>query len=106
MISLESGTALTLLLAIIAAAVGYGRLQNRDENQGKSIDCLETWKKEHEKDADLKRTFYETRMTAFEVRLGKGEEKFDGISRDLIEIKNDLRTLLGRRRDDREKGGD
>ncbi len=101
MISLENGTALALAVAVIGAAVGYGKLQGLIESLSARVKLAEDWKDVHEKDATTQRAAYEVRLTAFDVRLGRGEEKFEQISRDITDIKVDLRTLLTRRRGDR-----
>jgi hypothetical protein len=100
-VTFELGTLLALILAIIAGAVGYGKLHGVIDALAARVGVAEDWKLAHESDAEAKRSVFDIRLTAFEVRLGRGEEKFEQISRDIGDIKKDVRTLLTRRRDDR-----
>ncbi len=54
-------------------------------------------------DMEARMNLAESRSGTLEVRLGRGEEKFDGIEKALFEIKTDIRILLSRRRKDREQ---
>jgi hypothetical protein len=100
-VNFELGTLIGLISTIVLAGIGYGKLQGRIDSQLEKVAALEKWKSDHEVDVATHRTVTDTRLTAFDVRLGRGEEKFEQISRDIGDIKQDLRTLLNRRRDDR-----
>jgi uncharacterized protein (UPF0548 family) len=101
-ITLELSILLGFAINLIGAAIGYGKLQGKIEDLKEKVKNMERWRSDHDRDVAVTRTAYDLKLTDLQVRLGRGEEKFEQISRDMIEIKGDLKTLLGRRRDDRE----
>lgn len=88
--ALLSGGGVSLISAIGTFFVMKTKLEQAKEQ----ISALESWRER-----------VDERIGSAEGRLGRGEEKFEQISRDLSDIKTDLRTLLTRRRGDREPEG-
>jgi hypothetical protein len=94
----EMGTLISLIAAVIAGAVGYGRLLNKNENesrenasQWKVINDLRDWQSSHEKFAAEARLQLEREDSRMREMIAGKDGKIDEVLRriDVIDKKID-----------------
>lgn len=90
----EMGALIAFVVAIIAGAVAYGRMQRSVEsvssdmsNSWKIIDDLRKWQSQHERDSANYRVELEKEMGKIRGDIGRVETKLDNILVRLSDIK-------------------
>lgn len=90
----ELGALTAIVMAIIAGAMGYGRLQSNVGSVSSRVSNCEDWKASHEKEVADKRVNYEREISRLRESINGRDGKFDSINFRLDEMGKKIDTWL------------
>ncbi len=94
------------VLGLVAAAiVTFTTVRAMTEANEKEVEELKRWKEKHTEESATMRAKFDAEIGLLKTQLAVGDSKFGQVSKDIDEIKRDLRELLERRRKQRDEEG-